>query len=326
MVLSIVIAAYNVDRFIEKCVISCNNQNLNNEDYEILVINDGSNDDTLLKIKQLSLKIFNLVFISQPNGGLGAARNTGLSYAKGEYIWFIDGDDFLQENCLQKIVDKIKINKLDILFLNYAIIDKDYKLINSSANKIEFEKEIISGGEFYEEFFSKSYTWLYIFRKSIFLQNDIKFMEKINMQDSEILPKIMIYSKKISYLNSVSYYYYQQENSFTNSKEGEKRYNYFLSIIKVKNSLIVSMNETKEKNILISNGIEKKIKSLDLIVFNHLIYFKYETIWFKKIIKLLKANDFFPVKNINGLKKNLIKWCLNNFPFYTKKIIDKILS
>ncbi len=326
MDLSIVVAAYNVEDFIEKCVLSCFNQDILKDRYEILVVNDGSSDNTFQKLQRLSLSIDNLKIVNQQNGGLGAVRNTGLKEAIGDYLWFIDGDDYIHENCIEILIDNIKKDKLDVLFLNYAIVNEAHLVVNPSANQIDLKKNILSGGEFYNEFYSKSYSWLYVFKKSLLIDNNILFKERINMQDSEIMPKIMFYANRISYLNLVAYYYYQQENSFTNSTNGQKRYNYFISIIEVRNSLLELLESCANNNILLAQGIENKIKSLNMVVFNHLVYFKYDAIWFKKIINLLKENNFYPLKNNLSFSKKIFQLGLNRFPLISKKIIDKLLN
>ena len=99
MKLSIIIPMYNVEPYIEKCLLSCLNQNIPHADYEIIVVNDGSPDGSLGIARRIASTVDNMLIVSQENGGLSAARNKGLSYAKGEYVWFVDSDDWIEENC-----------------------------------------------------------------------------------------------------------------------------------------------------------------------------------------------------------------------------------
>lgn len=322
MVLSIIIAAYNVEAFIEKCILSVSKQSLLPKFYEILVINDGSTDNTLTLLNELQKKVSNLRIISQENSGLGASRNTGLQYSLGDYLWFIDGDDYIEENCLDGMVGILSEEQLDVLVLNYTVVDSSYKILSSDVKPFANGNKILSGSDFYSLNYSKNYTWLFIFNKKLFTENGISFKERINMQDSEILPKLMFYAKKISFFDKNSYFYVQQENSFTNSINGLKRYKYFESIIEVRNSLNTFRNEIILKDAILAQTILLKMDSLHTVVFNHLIYFRYERKWLTDIIQLLRTNEFYPLKyNANG-KIKYVKMGMNSNPFITKKVID----
>ncbi|MCC8424856.1 glycosyltransferase [Mucilaginibacter sp. UR6-11] len=321
MFLSIIIAAYNVEDFIEKCIRSCYVQNISTLLFEIIVVNDGSTDSTTKIVNELKADITNLVLVDQPNLGLGAARNTGIDHASGEYIWLIDGDDFITENILDEITNDIKVKQLDVMLLNYAITDLHYTHIKTVYHDDFLGEDIITGGQYYKRHYDKSYSWQFIFRKDIFQKNGLTFKEKINMQDSEILPKIMNHVNRLAFFNKSSYYYVQQPNSFTNSSDGEKRYRYFQSIIVVKESLINSLSIDNND---LKHGIVKKIKSLDDVVFNHLVFFKYDKLIFSKIVSLLKDNGFYPLQYDAEGKMKLIKWGFNHHPLITKKLIDKI--
>ncbi|MCS2893473.1 glycosyltransferase family 2 protein [Parabacteroides faecis] len=113
MKLSIVIPVYNVANWIDDCIRSCMNQDmaLKNE-YEIIVVNDGSLDDTMSHLKAYGNDI---VIVDQPNSGVSVARNNGLQHATGEYVWYIDGDDYIEPNVLGGLYQYIKRNKLDVL-------------------------------------------------------------------------------------------------------------------------------------------------------------------------------------------------------------------
>ena len=114
MKLSIIVPMYNVELYIEKCLLSCLNQDLPASDYEIIVVNDGSPDSSLAIAERIASLYDNLTIVSQKNAGLSAARNKALSLAKGKYVWFVDSDDRIQENCLRYILDECYNNGLDL--------------------------------------------------------------------------------------------------------------------------------------------------------------------------------------------------------------------
>jgi glycosyltransferase involved in cell wall biosynthesis len=319
--LSIIIAAYNVEKYIEKCIVSCI-QDVTDFSYDIVVVNDGSTDRTREILTELASRYPIVKIVDQQNSGLGAARNTGLQNAAGEYVWMIDGDDYLHENVIPLIINEAKSQNLDTLILNYAVVDEQYKLLPNHANVPTNINGIVTGADYYESNYSKSYTWLFVFKKELFIKNAIFFMERINMQDSEILPKLMARTSRLAYFDKICYYYVQQTNSFTNSASGEKRYKYFESIITVGNSLDAFLKTSDSEQI--KSGIKKKLASLDQVIFNHLVFFKFESHWLQKIITLLSQSGFFPLRYNPSGKMKFVKLALNNFPILTKKVIDRI--
>ena len=101
---SIIIPMYNVENYIEKCVCSAYNQDLKETEFEIIAVDDESPDNSLKLISTLAQKHSNIFVVSQKNRGLGGARNTGIKHAKGDYLLFLDADDFYIENTLKKII------------------------------------------------------------------------------------------------------------------------------------------------------------------------------------------------------------------------------
>lgn len=122
--LSLVIPMYNVELYIERCLNSCINQNLSPNEYEIIVINDGSKDNSLSIVEKIVQKYTNIHVISQINGGLSSARNTGLKNARGKYIWFIDSDDWIEPNVLKTLYDAASQNDVDILRFAWNVVDE----------------------------------------------------------------------------------------------------------------------------------------------------------------------------------------------------------
>ena len=323
MKLSILIAAYNVETFITKCIDSCYDEELVSF-YEIVVVNDGSTDETKKILDSFEYKFKNLKVINKFNEGLGAARNTGLDHALGEYVWMIDGDDFLEPNVISKILLNINEHSYDVFAFNYNIIKSDlvYNKYQNTSNRIS---KPISGSNYYSLHYQNSYTWQYIFKKEIFDNFQIRFMERINMQDSEIFPRIMYHAKEVIYFDFTVYNYVQHENSFTNTQNAQKRINYFESIIEVKKSLTNFAIEIQIKDPILYQGIQKKIISLHKVVFNHLVFFNYSNSTFKHVINLLKQHNFYPLK-FNPVGK--LKWVKIGFNFlpYVTLILIKILK
>ena len=116
MILSIIIPVYKVELYLEKCLYSCLNQDIPREDYEIIVVNDGSPDKSLQIAERIAAIETNIVVISQENGGLSVARNTGLLRAKGKYVWFVDSDDWIEPDMFEIMYQAIEEAEADIVY------------------------------------------------------------------------------------------------------------------------------------------------------------------------------------------------------------------
>lgn len=207
MFLSIIIPVYKTERYLRKCLDSCVQQNVS--EYEIIIVDDGSPDNSLSIAKEYASSYNNIKIISQSNAGLSAARNAGLNCACGNYVWFVDSDDWIEENCLGRIYSLLK-SGVDILQLQYR---KVYEKDNSNLeipfyviNGIKNGKEIIRlGGLPAPAQFS-------IYRTDFLRNKGLKFYEGILHEDSEFKPRATYLANSISSDTDVSYNYLQRES------------------------------------------------------------------------------------------------------------------
>ena len=126
MLVSIIIPIYNVEKYIEQCFTSIYAQDISEDIFEVIAVNDGTPDNSMSIVKTIASQHKNLVIINQENQGLSVARNTGLDHAKGEYIWFVDSDDWLTKDSLSIVLDTIiSYPKIDVfatvLMMQYEI-------------------------------------------------------------------------------------------------------------------------------------------------------------------------------------------------------------
>lgn len=321
MKLSILIAAYNVEEFVQKCVLSCYIEELTTS-YEIIVVNDGSTDNTETIVETLKQKVPNLKLVSKSNSGLGAARNTSLQHAQGKYVWMIDGDDFLTENAVKTVFADLS-SDLDIYAYNFNITDEKGVVLSKKYNA-GFPEEVMTGSEYYAQNFESSYSAQFIFRRELFTANNIRFLNRINMQDSEILPRLMYYTKSIIYKNFAVYNYVQHAGSFTNTTDSNKRLRYFESIITVDHSLQKFVEGVGSDDILLCNTVALKRATLHQIVFNHLVFFPYSAKTFRKVINLLQKNNFYPLKAKQKGKLTIVFVSMNLMPLLTNRVLELI--
>ena len=204
---SIIIAMYNIEDYIAYCINSCVSQvDVKPEDYEIIIINDGSTDKSL-EIAQESIKgVTNARIITRINGGLSVARNTGIEAAKGEYLWFVDGDDAISPNALKVLMSNIKCLSTDAYIINFSTFDGEKKLKTSNFAGSDVP---LSGKEYH---FSKNrilpmMAWLTIYKTEVIKRNKLFFMPNIIHEDFEFSIRAHHFSSSIQFVEEDIYLY-----------------------------------------------------------------------------------------------------------------------
>lgn len=186
--ISLIIPVYNVEQYLEQCLNSCLNQDLPIDDFEIIVINDGSKDNSLSIANEFEQKYRNIKVYSQVNQGLSTARNKGLSLAKGEYVWFIDSDDWIKSQSLRKITDLCIENSLDALSISAANVigDSIERRSNYKSNDIFNGKDVLKMGVINVCAPFTIYKRDYLIENKFFLQK-VFFMKIQNLLQEHII-------------------------------------------------------------------------------------------------------------------------------------------
>lgn len=209
--ISIIVPVYNVEKYIDKCLKSLVNQTL--KDIEIIVVNDGSPDNSQKIIDKYERKYSNVKSYIKKNGGISSARNYGLKYAKGEYIAFVDSDDYVDVTMFEKLYNKAKKDSYDIVECNLHMVDDNGNLIkdvyHTLPNDINTEEEL-------KKYMINMYTsvWNKIYKKNLF-DNKIRFKKGVWFEDVEFLYRLIPFVKSIGFVNENLYYYVQREGSIT---------------------------------------------------------------------------------------------------------------
>ena len=201
---SVIVPVYNTENYIEKCLNSLVNQTL--EDIEIIVINDGSTDDSENLIDKFIGKYPNKIkYYKKENGGLSDARNYGLNYVTGEYIGFIDSDDYIELSMYEKMYNLAQNEQADIVECDFTWEYPDKIKIDTG---IEYKDK--------EDLFTNSRVMACnkIFKKDII--DDIKFPKGLRYEDVEFFYKLLPNVNKIAVLKEPLYYYIQRESSISN--------------------------------------------------------------------------------------------------------------
>jgi glycosyltransferase involved in cell wall biosynthesis len=226
--LSIIIPVYNAEKYIERCIRSILIQIDNS--IELIIVNDGSTDNSLEKIKTVTDGLQNVLIFSQINRGVSSARNKGIELAKGEYIFFIDADDYLIDQSLSQIISLIGKYNVDAIGFSIQINDKGF------VRKICRGKELIipMKGIEWAKLYSKELYYLhsFIFRKSSIVNMKLIFNPKISVwEDSLFLMKFFTSAQSVLYKDLFFYNYNLYPDSLSHKRVYRTPLNRFLVLV-----------------------------------------------------------------------------------------------
>lgn len=204
---SIIVPVYNVEEYLERCLNSLVNQTL--KDIEIIIVNDGSTDGSKEIIQKYTSEYKNIVYLEKENGGLSSARNYGIPYAKGEYIGFVDSDDYVELTMYEKMYNKAIEEKSDMVECDF-IWEYPNKKREDIGKVYSSKKEAIIE--------ARVVAWNKIIKKDIIEKTKITFPEGLRYEDIEFFYKIVPYLDKISFVKETLVHYVQRESSIANTQ------------------------------------------------------------------------------------------------------------
>lgn len=226
--LSIIVPMYNSEAFLPKCLVSLLNQDIPHEQYEIILVNDGSPDGCLALAEQYASRYANIVVLSQENKGTSGARNTGMKHASGKYLCFVDPDDYVLENSFRRILDRMEEESLDVLRFGYTEVDEQYRPTQSCKHpeQPDYTPGLMDGFTFMAERLGVAcYVWTYLFRTSLLIDNGLFFLEGVYFDDTPWLPRVLASAQRVDSIDFKRYYYLIRNNSLVQSvsKESVRR-------------------------------------------------------------------------------------------------------
>lgn len=228
--ISIIVPVYNVQEYLGNCIDSILNQTF--RDFELILVNDGSTDDSLEICKHYKDIDDRICIIDKKNGGLSSARNAGLDIAKGEYIGFVDSDDYIHPQMYELLYNQIIKNKADISMCEFKKVSEfnkkelsDKVILNQEVEILNNKEAVFKLGE------NGSVTYVIacnkLYKKSLF--NNIKFKEGIIHEDEYIIHRLLYQVNKLVYIKQELYFYLQREGSIMDKRLGIDEVDYLLA-------------------------------------------------------------------------------------------------
>ena len=213
---SIVVPVYNVKDYLDKCLNTLVNQTI--KDIEIIIVNDGSTDDSYKIIDKYAKKYSKLIkVLNQQNQGVSDARNNGLKLATADYVMFVDSDDYLNLDAVEKAYKKITSEKADVVIFGNNVVNESGNIISAT-----YPSQTIYNNELEKIIFGNVCPWNKIYKKSLIEKSDFKFRSKIWYEDLDYSFKVFVESKKTSFLEENLYNYLIRPNSIMNNQKANR--------------------------------------------------------------------------------------------------------
>ena len=315
-ILSLVIPIFNAENFLAILLDSILLESKNQENIEILLLNDGSTDQSAFIMANYASRYSFIKVFQSPNEGVYKTRNFALAHAKGDYIWFLDADDKLLPKAVENIISCIhSLDHVDIITFGYQVEEASGKVIE---RKPPTENIVTTGLHYLSDNDGRLYLWNNVYKSSFLKQNNLKFLAKsYSLEDSLFNMQTFALAKKVYCFNKVLYFYRYNFNSISKKKslanrlkQGESSMNVHLEALDFCNCF---PKDSDAYQIL-----KYKLAHSVLGFFFSLLKENYPISYIQKVFKIYKSQRLLPVKRKkNTLKISLFQWCVNaKYPFF----------
>lgn len=318
--LSIIIPMYNAEKYIGICLDSILDSNLLKEEYEIVIVNDGSQDKSPEIAQDYASRYSNVTYLTQENQGQSTARNYGIKTCQGEYVWCVDADDKLISAQLPKLIDALdEYENLDILAVQLQNVTEEGKYLDIECTQPLVEhNRIISGVEAVISGYIPSSICALIVRRELFVENDIFFVKGITHQDVELTYRLMPHAKFVMFSNFIPYLYIYHPNSTSKSLVPEKKIKYIKDDIYIIKSFQKLALSYKQDNLLLYKVIYNQSQN---VLFS-LVYslYKNKKTWCNMgintaVVAELKKEKLYPIRGkFDSIKKTICARLFLNIP------------
>ena len=317
--LSIIIPVYNVEKYIGRCIESCLKQDLPQGEYELLVVNDGSQDGSMEVAHQYAQRYDNIRIVEQENAGPSAARNKGINEAKGEYIWFIDSDDDICENVLKTLMVFATDHHLDVLCFDINVI-KNGRLTCTQPNQSDKSQHLFTGIEFVTAVAMPPSACLAFIRKGFLMEKSLSFLAGISHEDYELTARVYCLAERIAYLNVPAYNYWVREGSRQTSTLSE------VLAKKAKDWLVIC----DSLYLFTKEHIEERTPAYDTMIGKINFAFSQSLRNYTKGVSTIaeyKEKPYYPLDiSVEGEKRNRWKYRLINFSIPLYLLVHRLIK
>lgn len=243
--ISVIVPLYNTRDYIGECLQSLKNQTF--EDFQVVCVNDGSTDDSLERAREAAAGDPRFKFVSRPNGGLSAARNTGLENATGTYVTFLDSDDRYRADALQMLHECAVRHNADLVDFSASTFYDTEEARRLHKEDYGFREDVpgvLSGPELFTRYVNArqfvASACFHLIRRSLFAHDDLRFVEGLLHEDEMFSPLLYAHAERALFLNEPLYERRMREGSIMTSPRTARNVNAVLRITQLHHAWLVS--------------------------------------------------------------------------------------
>ena len=310
--ISVIIAAYNAEEYLSETMDSIFLQTMDNSEYEVIVINDGSSDNTLSILNSYKKNYPNLIIIDKENGGPSSARNAGLDRAKGQYYAFIDSDDYIQDNTIEIMLNAVKKNKSEIAICNMIRFLEEGETLQFYCPT---DHEVLYQGKQRYKTLNQPSVCNKLFEAKLF--EGIRFPKGKYYEDTFVYHEVLYRANNIVLTGTDSYWYLSREDSIVGQPQYTERYFDFIEAVYKRADFLLKHDvQPYAKEACLSlyaaianaeSNIEENTKTIEKFSIARKQY-------------TLAYNELMKTKNQIGIKQKLRLMLLKYFPKLHVKI------
>jgi len=318
--LSIIIPVYNVERYLPMCLESVVQQHLS--DYEVILVDDGSTDISGTICDEYVEKHLEFKVIHKQNQGVAAARNTGIREATGEYIMFLDSDDFLVPNAITPLLEIAEKNNLDVLGFAYVTVPEN--IINAPQTD-QFKSqniEVFNGVDYIARHNYTAQVWWYIVRRKVIIDNGLFLPVGHVLEEAAFNLRLFMSAKRLAQVENIVYCYRERSTSIMHMTSSEHMTRMLDDYIYAASSINDVLDEYGEK---INGDCHERCRTRrdSYVLFGAIKAFKLGKV--KEYISKAREHELYPFKKLDekdypGVKFKVLHWCI------TKPLLWRAMS
>ena len=222
ILLTYIIPVYNTERYVLRCLQSIVNQQLWPDDYEVLVIDDGSTDGSRAVVEAFAAEHRQVKLLAQQNAGVSSARNMAMDNARGRYLMFVDSDDRLGDDVIHRLVQRAIDDELDVLSFNYECEDAQGNVLPHSREDNYATTPVVTGYDFLNAHSMTPYVWRFLLRREYLQQGGWRFDPSLIVcEDGALIARFLLNAPRMAHEDTIAYCYVNRSDSAMHNPDKE---------------------------------------------------------------------------------------------------------
>lgn len=222
ILLTYIIPVYNTERYVLRCLQSIVNQQLWPDDYEVLVVDDGSTDGSRAVVEAFAAEHSQVKLLTQQNAGVSAARNLAMDNARGRYLMFVDSDDRLGDDVMHRVVQRAIDDDLDVLSFNYECEDAQGNVLPHSREDNYATTPVVTGYDFLQAHSMTPYVWRFLLRREYLQQGGWRFDPSLIVcEDGALIARFLLNAPRMAHEDTIAYCYVNRSDSAMHNPDKE---------------------------------------------------------------------------------------------------------